>query len=249
MIPYIQTPWGSLYTYTIMVIIGVLSMLWQVHVELMKSSNREVEEGFIFPRIVAAGMTGFISSVVFDALFKIREKGMFVVSGITFYGGLIGAVTGLYLILKVSRRKTEYSGKAWFDLLTVPFILFHICGRIGCFLGGCCYGKITESSLGVVFPDNIEQGIIHGGVKRYPTQLFEVAALLLILFVILHIRERFIAYLLLYAIARFVIEFFRGDDRGYIIKGISPAQFVSVGIVLCIIIYRIIQNKKTNCRS
>lgn len=246
MIPYIQTPWGDIYTYTIMIVLGVLLMFSVLHLALKKSVDRRAEESFIFPRIVIAGVSGLIFSAFFDSLFKIRENGKFLLSGITFYGGLIGAAAAIYLLIKMSRHFTEYSVKEWFDILTMPFIIFHFSGRIGCFLGGCCYGRVTESFVGMIFPDNVDQGIVHQGVKRYPTQLFEAVSLLLILCIVLCVREKFITYLLTYAIFRFFIEFYRGDDRGYIIKIISPAQLISIIIVLSVGIYWLIRGRTTD---
>ncbi len=112
--------------------------------------------------------------------------------------------------------------------LTPPFILFHFCGRIGCFFGGCCYGKATDSCLGIVFPDNPAAGIYHNGIKCYPTQLFEAFALLIILIAVCAIKNKIFCYLLFYSVCRFVIEFFRGDERGYISQFISPAQTISI---------------------
>jgi phosphatidylglycerol:prolipoprotein diacylglycerol transferase len=81
------------------------------------------------------------------------------VVGITFYGGLIGAVISLWCALKISKKKTQYSTKEWFDILSPPLVLLHFFGRWGCFWGGCCYGKPTESIFGMKFPDNLENGI------------------------------------------------------------------------------------------
>ena len=104
-------------------------------------------------------------------------------------------------------------------------MIFHFFGRIGCFLGGCCYGKVTTFKLGVAFPDNVKENIFHYGSKRYPTQLFEAIILLIILVTILFVKKnKFKLYLILYSIARFFLEFLRGDDRGSVLINISPAQ-------------------------
>ena len=246
MMPYIQTPWGKLYTYAAMVAVGVLVMLSTLHIILKKSIAPEAEEDFVFPKIVVAGILGFAFSGLFDSLFKIRENRGLTISGITFYGGLIGAVCTLYFLLKVFSGKTEYSIRQWFDILTVPFILFHSCGRVGCFLGGCCYGKTTDCCIGVVFPANADLGIIAEGTRRYPTQLFEVAALFMILAIVLKVRKKFETYLICYAIMRFIIEFFRGDNRGYIVGSVSPAQIISISIVICIVLLETIRSQKSN---
>ncbi len=249
MIPCISTPLGNISTFTLMVVIAVLSMLAVLHIILKKSKNREKEEAYIFPKVVASGFVAYLSSALFDALFKIPENNGFIVKGITFYGGLIGAIICMYVLMYLSKEYTEYSIKQWYEILTLPLIVFHFFGRIGCFMGGCCYGKTTDSVLGIYFPDNIENGIFHNGLKCYPTQLFEVGALIIVFVLAFYSTVKFKTYLISYAIARFFIEFFRGDDRGYLIMGLSPAQVISVIIIICVYsysIYRCIQNKLVN---
>ncbi len=239
MIPYINTPWGSIPTFTVFVVIGVLSMLMIVCVLLSKAENKEMEEIFIFPKIIICGISGFVFAGIFDAIAKIKELGEFKISGISFYGGLIGAVISFYIVLKFSRGKTQYSIREWYNLMTLPLISFHFYGRLGCFFGGCCYGKKTDSFIGVLFPDNVNQNIFHNGIKCYPTQLFEAMALMMIFIVIMFVSEKFELYLLLYSVSRFIIEFFRGDNRGYFIELLSPSQFVSVVIFSIIMIRKL----------
>ncbi len=234
--PYINTPFGNVPTFTLMVIIGMLSMLASVHIVLGKAEDRKQEEMFIIPKLMTAAVAAYFSAILVDAVFKIRENNAFILAGGTFYGGLAGAVMCMWIVLRFSKQKTQYSRKEWFNNLTIPLVIFHFWGRIGCFLAGCCYGKNTDSCLGVYFPDNCADGIMHNGLKCYPTQLFEAVALILIFIIIIKIENRFKLYIVLYSAARFFIEFFRGDDRGYISDYLSPAQVVSVLLILIAII-------------
>lgn len=84
---------------------------------------------------------------------------------------------------------------------------------------------------------NAEAGIMHYGQKCYPTQLFEVFALLVILITVYRTKSKFKAYLFLYAVSRFIIEYFRGDDRGDLFGALSPAQAISISIII-VILYR-----------
>ena len=152
--------------------------------------------------------------------------------GITFYGGMIGAAVMLYFLLLLTKKNTHYSKREWFDILTVPFIFFHAFGRLGCFFGGCCYGKYSDSIFAINFPDNEKMGIVHNGLKCYPTQLFEVIGLLLILLLIIHSKNKFRTYLFSYSTIRFLLEFLRGDDRGAVSGYLSPSQLISI-IVFC----------------
>lgn len=244
MIPAIDTPWGSAPTFPLMVALGILAMLALSRCLLAKSDFPQREESFILPKIVCAGIAGLFSAGLCDALAKIRPRGGFQIAGISFYGGLIGAVICLYILLKRSKAATQYPPAEWFNTLTLPLIALHFWGRLGCFLGGCCYGKPTDSFWGVPFPDNAEQGIFHHGANCYPTQLFEAAALMILFVIVLFSRSRFRTYLLGYSIARFFIEFFRGDDRGFFVKFLSPAQLISLVLFACVLIDSAIKRKK-----
>ncbi len=180
----------------------------------------------------------YFSAVFFDALFKLNGKSGLSFNGMTFYGGMIGGICCMYILLRATKKSTQYSVRQWFDILTLPLIVFHFCGRVGCFLGGCCYGKATDSLFGVQFPDNQAAGIYHGGAKCYPTQLFEAVALIITAAVVMRSREKFTVYLFSYSVFRFLIEFFRGDYRGNAFLGMSPAQMISVIIFLLCIIYK-----------
>lgn len=230
MIPKIITPYGDIPTFPCLIALGVLTFILILHISLRKTSNRGKEEEFIFPRLVITGMVAWVFAGLFDAIFKYFEYGIFEWKGITFYGGLIGAIISLWLLLKQSKKKqrTNISVEEWFQFLTLPLISFHFFGRVGCFFAGCCYGRTTNGCLGVAFPDQPEQGILHYGLKRYPTQLFEGILLLVIFLVVLFVKEKATIYLLCYSVGRFFIEFFRGDDRGYVSNLFSPAQMISI---------------------
>lgn len=238
MIPYLHTKYGSIPTFTLFIISGTAVMLLTLHISLKKTPNGKQEEYFIIPKVVFSGVAGLLLSALFDAFFKYIESGSFELSGITFYGGLIGAMLSMYILLRLFKRNTQYSIKEWFDFLTAPFILFHIFGRTGCFFAGCCYGKNTSSFWGVNFPDNIENEIVHGGEKCYPTQLFEAAMLFIIFIAVVLLKNKFQSYIISYAMGRFVLEFLRGDNRGELFGFLSPAQSISVIIIAVVLCYK-----------
>ena len=104
----------------------------------------------------------------------------------------------------------------------------HAFGRIGCFLSGCCYGIHTGTSLDINFP---------GIGEHLPTQLIEMTFLfilgaLLLVFAFKHYTNyTAVIYLFAYSIFRFVIEFFRGDERGQLV-GLSPSQYWCIVLFL-----------------
>ncbi len=150
-------------------------------------------------------------------------------SGIVFYGGLFG----YYIVRRIVERKEK--NKSIFDILAFCFPMFSIFGRIGCFLAGCCYGKPTNSIIGI--PMKEEDGLI---IKRIPTQLIESLAnvILTIAFIILYHKKKdkdgqnVYYYFTFYSIFRFIIEFFRGDKVRGVYGFISFSQMISIFLLI-----------------
>lgn len=169
-------------------------------------------------------------------------------SGFVYFGGFIGAVCAGMIFI----RKRNFSISKTADFTAPAIALGHMFGRIGCFLAGCCYGKISHSKLAVKFtnPECLVPDHLHN-LPLHPTQLYEIFANLLI-FLTLHIFSNkkhktgsiFIIYMMLYSIARFTIEFFRGDERGTFIFGISPSQILSIAIFITAILVYIFAIRK-----
>jgi phosphatidylglycerol:prolipoprotein diacylglycerol transferase len=157
-------------------------------------------------------------------------------AGGVFYGGLILAV--LVSLWYLRRHKLPL----WVmcDVFAPAIALGHVVGRFGCFFAGCCYGRPTSLPWGITFHDPFAASYVGTplGVPLHPTQLYEAGAELLILGVLLVTEKKgrpfegrtFWAYMLMYGISRFIIEIFRGDERG-MIAGLSTSQFISVVLV------------------
>jgi phosphatidylglycerol:prolipoprotein diacylglycerol transferase len=154
-------------------------------------------------------------------------------SGGVFYGGLILAVVvALWYIRRVGLPLWTTC-----DVFAPGIALGHVVGRFGCFFAGCCYGRPTTKPWGITFTDPFAQSNVGTplGVPLHPTQLYEAGAELLILIILLVTERRgrpfpgrtFWLYMLLYAVSRFIIEFFRGDERGTVFM-FSTSQFISL---------------------
>ena len=236
MYPLIRIPSESLNdipTFGLCAIFAVLAFVLSVIFKLRKFNNFANEVYYIVPKLFIALGLGMGGAALFDAVVHYAEYGVFKYTGISYYGGFIVGLGSLALMLNLFRKNTSMSVTEWLNFITVPFISFHCIARLGCFLGGCCYGKVTDGPFGLYFPDVPESGIYHYGQKVLPTNLFESCGLLLlgvILFFFVK-KHRFIVYLYSYAIMRFILEFWRGDDRGAYLGTLSPSQFVSVMIV------------------
>lgn len=231
MYPRIQ--FGNFYipTFSLCAVAGIAAFVILLLLKLRKFGNFADEAYYILPKIFISFGVGLAGAVLLDALFKIPENGGFKISGMTFYGGAVTGIAVLYALLKLFAKNTRFTAWEYLNMLTIPFILFHICGRIGCFFGGCCYGKVTDGIFGVYFPDNAGAGIFHHGLKVLPTQLFEASALALTAIILTRFKNRFAIYCFAYPVIRFLLEFLRGDDRGWFILGLSPAQFISAVLV------------------
>lgn len=161
--------------------------------------------------------------------------------GMVFYGGLIGGMIIAVLYCKKQKLDIRY----YADLFAPAIPLFHAFGRVGCFLGGCCYG--IECQWGVVYP--------HETVTRLPIQLFESVGDIVIFFILVILSHKkikkgtlFLLYLIMYGILRIITEFFRGDVIRGFVWGISTSQWISMILIIvsCIIFFVRSRKYKTN---
>lgn len=169
--------------------------------------------------------------------------------GFVFYGSFLFAIPTMLWFF----RKQKLPVYQMLDIMAITTCIVHIFGRIGCFMAGCCYGKVTSSQLGVIYTDPA----CHAEPKHvalHPTQLYEAGFILLVLVVLLFLRSRknfqgqlFLTYLFLYAGGRFVLEYFRGDvARGFIIKDyVSHSQLIAI-IIMVIVAFIYWRWVKTN---
>lgn len=167
--------------------------------------------------------------------------------GMSYHGGLMGAVTALFIY--VSKNKLKFWKTLDFIIPVIP--LGYFWGRIGNFLNGELYGRITEKAVGMYFPTLQSLGW-KSSFLRHPSQLYEAFFEGLVLFGILWFLRNKIktpgiisaVYLLGYGIFRFGIEFFRQPDvhLGLVAMGLSIGQFFCLGMILISIL--IIINQK-----
>ena len=164
--------------------------------------------------------------------------------GTVFYGGLIGACIFGLAFIKLNKLPID----VYTDGCSVLAPLFHCVARIGCFFAGCCYG--IESNIGFVAPDNAITDI--GDVRRFPIQLLESLENLLIALLMMYLIKQkkhkgdlFCLYLMIYAICRFINEFFRGDEiRGFVL-GMSTSQLISIIVYLIALLITVIKRMRS----
>jgi phosphatidylglycerol:prolipoprotein diacylglycerol transferase len=154
-------------------------------------------------------------------------------SGGVFYGGLILAVSVAFWY--IARHRMPFWTTC--DVFAPGIALGHVTGRLGCLAAGCCFGRPTDLPWGITFKNPLAASLVGTplNIRLHPTQLYEAGAELLILVVLLTTEKRgrpfagrtFWAYMLLYAISRYIIEFYRGDPRGALF-GMSTSQVISL---------------------
>lgn len=156
----------------------------------------------------------------------------FLSGGIVFYGGLIGGFVGALLGIRVAG-----CGFSVMERSVVPFIpLGHGIGRVGCVMGGCCYGMEYTGPFAVYYPHSIvglspDQGY-------FPVQPLEALINVGICLILLWYEKRaknggklLFAYLGMYAVSRFFLEMLRGDAVRGIWYAISTSQIISLGLL------------------
>ncbi len=197
--------------------------------------------GIIGAKLLFVFVTYDIRTIV-EAVLR-ADYHFFLNSGLVYYGGLIAGIGGAALAAKrIGVNFAEYTDAA---IPTLP--LAHALGRVGCFCAGCCYGMEYHGCLAVRFPEL-------GGVETLPIQLIEAAGnVALFVFLMLLTRRRrhgyttLFAYLGLYSMERFILEFFRGDDIRGMFGGLSTSQWISIGIFVSAAIYFIAYIRDRAC--
>ena len=160
-------------------------------------------------------------------------------AGGVFSGGLLAAFAAAAWY--VWKHKMPALGTC--DAFAPGLALGHALGRIGCFAAGCCYGKPTQHWWGVVFHSPLAKSITGTplGVPLEPTQLFESAVELANFFFLMWLLKRrkfdgqvIGAFMFIYGVARFFLEYLRDDPgRGSVFGGaMTGTQLIAIGLVL-----------------
>ena len=219
MYPFFELFGWKISAYSVMALLGGLFVALFAYLRL-KGKNKNVQEVFYFITyafgFLVIGAILLFQIVEFDNLLKGN-----ITIGLVFYGGLYGALLGVGIHSKIN----EKDSREIFMYLTPAIPLFHIFGRIGCFLSGCCYGMESES-MGIVHPN---------GVAYFPVQLVEACGDLIIFIILCVMKNKnkkyylpLGVYLVLYGIMRFILEFFRGDEVRGFWGSLSTSQWISL---------------------
>ncbi|OGL43395.1 MAG: prolipoprotein diacylglyceryl transferase [Candidatus Schekmanbacteria bacterium RBG_13_48_7] len=170
--------------------------------------------------------------------------------GFVFYGGFIAAILISYLYC----YKTKISFFIIADSMSPSIAIGLVLARIGCFLGGCCFGKPTNCFLTVTFPPNSPPAYAFGPDHHiHPVQLYGSVAGLILFIILIWLTKRkkfngqvFWVLLILYPILRIILESFREHVDRALFLGFSFSQLISPLIILAGIMGYIFTQKKSS---
>lgn len=216
--------------YVVAFTITYLLILHRLNNEGYKYSKAVIQNYFVWSilGVLIGGKLGFV--LFYDLTYFIAHPlRIFNPSGMSYHGGLLGViVASLFFCRKNSINLWHFA-----DLLTPAIPLGYTFGRLGNFLNGELYGRVTSVPWAMYFPlDPTHQ-------LRHPSQLYEAFFEGIFLFIILwSIRKKrlfngfhFCLYIISYGVVRFCIEFVREPNPGL---G-SIWHFFTMGQLLCIV--------------
>ena len=222
------------FSMVVMIILGVIAASVIFFIYLSKNGVEKKSFLDLSIVIIVTVIVGIIFAILVENVYEAIKASIHGISphwtwAMTFYGGLVFGIPAFILTYRFYYlRNNPPIFKKILVIAPGCVAVGHGFGRIGCFLSGCCYGIHTGTSLDINFP---------GIGEHLPTQLIEMTFLfilgaLLLVFAFKHYTNyTAVIYLFAYSIFRFVIEFFRGDERGQL-AGLSPSQYWCIVLFL-----------------
>lgn len=237
------------YWYGLMYLLGFLGgwaiLSWRLRYSPWRGFTQEQLSDIVFYAALGAIIGGRLGFILFydwpvllnDPLFIFKTwKG-----GMSFHGGVLGVVIAMWMC----KRKFKKHFLALTDLIVPGLPIGLGAGRIGNFINGELWGRITDVPWGMIFPAG-------GPLPRHPSQLYEFGLEGVVLFLILWTYSRQPRplgavsglFAICYSVFRFLAEYFREPDVqiGYLWGGITEGQLLSiplflVGVALFVLAY------------
>jgi len=242
--------------YGLMYVLGFSATLLLVNYQIKKSDLKEIGvhfENLNLVLIISLILGGRLGYVVFYNLSYYLQHPLEILAtwqgGMSFHGGMLGLIVGAYVFCR--RKKLDF----WqvIDLYTVTVPIGLGLGRIGNFINGELYGRVTDVAWGMVFPGG-------GPFPRHPSQLYEAFLEGVVLFLILWIMKEKrkppsswpsgsmgALFLILYGLFRIFAEFFRQPDPqiGFLFGSVTMGQLLSGFMIAAGIILFVVRKKQT----
>lgn len=224
--------------YSLAYITGIIFAWWylikMVALPGAPLAKRHVDD-FVFYATLGVILGGRIGYILFyrpDLLLSPLDALKLWEGGMSFHGGMIGIILAIFLFC----RKHKLNWLRFHDYIVCTYPVGHFLGRMANFVNGELWGRETDVSWGMVFPDA-------DNLVRHPSQLYQGATEGLLLFAILwflfwktdaRYQPGKLAgtFLVGMGVFRFVMEFFREPDRGVeFILGMSRGQLLCVPMI------------------
>ena len=260
--PFLFTVFGrTITTYGVLLILGAVAA-WFVVKFLARKSIKDIDLVFLIS--IAGGFVGvFMLRPIMRIPTILMNLQVFIDMGLegfinvvfgelVFFGGLIGGTIAMVLFC----RGFKIPILPIADVFAPALALAHGIGRIGCFLGSCCYGVEVDAShpFAVVFP--YYSVAAPPGVPLLAVQLIEAVCLFVIsvILIVVYKKVKFSGltvclYGIFYSITRFVLEFFRGDEARGIYGGLSTSQYIAIVLFTVSIALLYYCKKKANAET
>jgi phosphatidylglycerol:prolipoprotein diacylglycerol transferase len=181
---------------------------------------------------------------ILDMINPIQSTGEIGIGGLSMFGGVVLAI--VCGVIYVHMKKLNVWRIA--DIVAPSIMLGLGIARIGCFLNGCCFGTLSHSGFGVIFPPDSAAGYFYANAPVFPVQLVASVSGFLIFAVLLALDrfKRFDGYtfwlmLIFYSVARFTIDFFRYYEESMIFARVGGADFtVNQAVIVLIFIFSVL---------
>ena len=197
--------------------------------------DKDAVSDLLFYGVLGVVLGGRLGYVLFynPAQYLSRPQDIFALwqGGMSFHGGLLGVVIASLIFCRRRKLPILLTG----DILVASAPIGLGLGRLGNYINGELWGRVTEHSWGMVFPGG-------GPLPRHPSQLYEAFLEGIVLFVILYLLHRrkvaagipFFGFFVGYGVFRFLVEFFRQPDAhlGFLWGGATMGQLLSLPMVL-----------------
>lgn len=228
--------------YGLMYLAGLVFGLWIMHRFQRYDSKFPLKKDEIFDCafivFLGAVLGGRLGIVLFyDPLYYLEhlwEVPAIWKGGMSFHGGLIGVAIVTYLFARFKKINPFILG----DYLVMPFAIALMFGRIGNFLNGELWGRITTLPFCIDYSQNPYLSSPPQGC-RYPSQFFEAGKNLLVFLVLFSLYKLWhkrkpgtllLLFLILYGVLRSLVEFIR--EPSWVYMGISAGQWLSLPLII-----------------
>lgn len=238
--------WFKVYAFGFML---ALSFLFGIYLSSHRAKKFGLDPQIILDLSVYVILAGVMGARLLYVVFHLEEYDTFVdvfalwQGGATLYGGLLLAIFVSYIFAK--KRNVDFLLIA--DIVSPSLAIGIMVTRVGCYLSGCCFGNPTSLPWGVVFPATSPAGVYAASLSResgglmplHPAQLYESAYAFVILLILVLAEKKLVkraasfgAFLALYGVFRFTIDFFRYyEENMRTFMDLTWNQVISVALI------------------